>query len=134
MRHKASRCGFTAGLILASFMAAPVLAQGKTPFYIDDTVVFGKREFRATFSLFEREDIRAAPGTGEPQKEWIEESSVAIYADNAPDFTANDRALALKLSRAFCEHHGLRVNAEPDSSAFSGSEWSFTNLCWKTGW
>lgn len=134
VRKTTTKIGYVAVLMLACFGTTQVEAQGKSPFYIDDTVVFGTREFQATFSLFEREDVRAAPGTGEPQKEWIEESSVAIYAVNAPDLGANDRALALKLARAFCEHYGLKVNAKPDSSAFSGSEWTFVNLCWKTGW
>lgn len=117
-----------------AFVCGVALAQGKAPFYIDDTVVYGDRTFGATFSMFEREEVRPAPGTGAPQKEWIEVSSLSIHATNAADLGPEDRVLALRLSRAFCEHHGLTVNATPERSALTDTEWTFYSLCWKEGW
>lgn len=121
------------GLCLAA-MPIGATAQGKAPFYLEDKIVYGDRDFMGYFSLFEREDVRAAPDTGLPQKEWIEQSSMTVYALDQPDLTKADRALALKLARAFCKHHGLTVKASPGASTFSGAEWSFTDLCWKAGW
>ena len=124
-------CQLAGGLAL---LTSAALAQGKMPFYLDDTVVYGDRVYNASFALFEREDVRAAPVSGAPQKEWVEESSLSIYAVEQPDLGADERALALKLSRAFCAHHGLTVRAKPERSFHSGSEWTFYNLCWKDGW
>lgn len=130
VRAQATTFVHGAGLILAFCVIPQVQAQGKSPFFVAETVFLGNWEIRATF---EREGARAAPETGGPQREWIDNGSVAICGDNGPDLGVNDKALALKLSHALCHHSGLQVCAQPDSSAFNGAEWSFAKLSWKTG-
>lgn len=91
-------------MTLAFCVIPQVQAQGKSPLSIAETGVLGKWEIRATF---EREDARAAPETGGPQREWIDNGSVAICGVSGPDLGVNGKALALKLSHALCHHSGF---------------------------
>lgn len=80
MRAQATTFVHGAGLILAFCVIPQVQAQGKSPLSIAETGMSGKWEIRATF---EREDARAAPETGEPQRKWIDNGSVAICGGSA---------------------------------------------------
>lgn len=121
-------------ILLGALLAGPVLAQGKAPVSIQDDVSYQGRLYGTYFSQYEREDVRAAPGSGALQKEWIEESYVEIGANADPQLGPGDKALALRLSKAFCEHYGLTVRKAPKSAVERDGIWVFYDLCWKKGW
>lgn len=109
-------------------------AQGRAPVSIQDDVAYKGQLFGTYFSQYEREDVRPAPGSGLPQKEWIAESYIEIGANEGPQLGRGDEALALKLSKAFCEHYGLTVRAAPSRATQRDGLWVFHDLCWKEGW
>jgi hypothetical protein len=120
--------------IVPVFLACSVSAQGKMPFYLSDEVIYHGRSFFVNFALYERETVENAPDTGLPQNVWIEESSLSVYARNAPDLDPDDRALALKVGKAFCKAYDLTVAKTPRDDWLSDGEWIFYDLCQKPGW
>lgn len=127
--------GVRSGLSLAIILlAGPLVAQGKAPVSIQDDVSYKGQLYGTYFSQYEREDVRPAPGSGALQKEWIEESYVEIGANADPQLGPADKALALKLSKAFCAHYGLTVRKAPKSAVERDGLWVFYDLCWKEGW
>lgn len=128
--------GSSFGCVLCSAMLLPGLAlgQGKMPYESYDEVIYHGRSFHVEFAIYERETVANAPDTGLPQTEWIEESIVTVRSNQAPAVTGADKALALKVARAYCAHYDLTVRQSHKAEWLAEGVWSFADLCWKPGW